>query len=149
VLKFSPDLPNHSLDASPVKHGKDVTQLNTKASDMNRNFIKPLTLAVFAVTLLLASAAPPFGWSARAQQTSDVRKVKTKVVPEYPDLARKLKIKGIARVQLTITAQGAVSEVKELGGNPVLLQSLVQAVKQWKYEPAKSESVVEVKYEFI
>ncbi len=64
---------------------------------MNRNFIKPLTLAVFAVTLLLASAAPPFGWSARAQQTSDVRKVKTKVVPEYPDLARKLKIKGIAR----------------------------------------------------
>src|SRR5258708_11088304 len=116
---------------------------------MNRNFIKPLTLAVFDVTVLLASAAPPFGWSARAQQTSDVRKVKTKVVPEYPDLARKLKIKGIARVQLTITAQGAVSEVKELGGNPVLLQSLVQAVKQWKYEPAKSESVVELKYEVI
>src|SRR5258708_10618938 len=81
---FRRNLPNHSLDASPVKHGKDVTQLNTKASDMNRNFIKPLTLAGFAVTPFLASAAPPFRGSARAQQTSDVPNVKTNAVTEDP-----------------------------------------------------------------
>src|SRR5258708_36877871 len=70
---FRRNLPNHSLDASPVKHGKDVTQLNTKASDMNRNFIKPLTLAVFPVNLFLANAPPPFGSSAPSRQTPHVR----------------------------------------------------------------------------
>src|SRR5258708_29679115 len=74
---FRRNLPNHSLDSSPVKHGKDVTQLNTKASDMNRNFIKPLTLAVSAVTPLLANSPPPFCCSAPAQQTFYLPKSKT------------------------------------------------------------------------
>jgi hypothetical protein len=38
-----------------------------------------------------------------------------------------------------------VSEVRELGGNPLLLGALVSAVKQWKYEPASRESVMEIK----
>ena len=111
----------------------------------NRRFIK---FAVFGIVLLAASAGPSVGWSAHAQ-TSDVRKIKSKTDPEYPELARKLKIKGIARVLVTITPQGSVTEVKELGGNPILLDSLTRAVKQWKYEPASRQSVMEVKYEFI
>lgn len=81
-------------------------------------------------------------------QAQETRKVKTKVDPEYPELARRLNLKGVVRVQVTIAAAGTVKEVKELGGNPVLLDALIRAVKKWKYEPADKESILEVKFDF-
>lgn len=78
----------------------------------------------------------------------DARKVKSSAPPEYPELARKMNIRGIARVEATITPEGTVKSVKELGGNPVLVDALVRAVKKWKYEPADRTSVIEVKFDF-
>ena len=68
--------------------------------------------------------------------------------PEYPELARKMNIQGVARVLLTVASDGRVVGVKELGGNPVLVASLVQAVHKWKYESADRESEIEVRFEF-
>jgi len=59
-----------------------------------------------------------------------------------------MNIQGVARVLITVAADGKVSDVKELGGNPVLVSSLVQAVKKWRYEPADKESNIEVRFEF-
>lgn len=77
------------------------------------------------------------------------RKIKTRVAPEYPELAVKARMSGVARVEMTVTPEGAVRDVRELGGNPVLLGALVRAVKQWKYEPAPKESVMEVTASFV
>jgi TonB family protein len=81
-----------------------------------------------------------------AQETS--RKLKSGPPPEYPELARKLNITGSARVRITVTAEGRVKDVKEVGGNPVLLRSLVDAVKKWRYEPSTTESIIEVTFNF-
>src|ERR1700746_2300096 len=70
----------------------------------------------------------------------EARKARSNPPPEYPELARKLSIRGIARVQVTVAPDGTVKEVKELGGNPVLVAALTQAVKKWKYEPADKTS---------
>ena len=71
---------------------------------------------------------------------ASVRKVKLSTPPEYPELAKKMKIQGVARVLLTVAADGKVMGVKELGGHPVLLSALMDAVKKWKYEAADRES---------
>jgi TonB family protein len=76
------------------------------------------------------------------------RKVRLSVPPEYPEIARRLNIKGIARVEAIVAADGKVVSVKELGGNPVLVDALVRAVKKWKYEATAKESLEEVKFEF-
>lgn len=68
--------------------------------------------------------------------------------PEYPELARKMNIQGVARVLLTVAPDGRVVGVKELGGNPVLVSALSQAVRKWKYEAADHESEIEVRFEF-
>jgi TonB family protein len=81
-------------------------------------------------------------------QAEDVRKIKSKTNPEYPQLAKRLNIRGVARVRVTIAPDGAVREVKEIGGNPVLVDALARAVRTWKYEPADKTSVVEVKFDF-
>jgi protein TonB len=104
-------------------------------------------LAGLLLAALLLGSGPT-----RAQEdhklAQDERKLKTSVPPEYPELARRMNLKGIARVQLTVAPDGTVSHVKEIGGNPVLLDALVRAVKKWKYVPANSESIVQVTYEF-
>ncbi len=60
-----------------------------------------------------------------------------------------MKIEGIARVLLTVSSDGNVVNVKELGGNPVLVDALAQATHKWKYEAAERQSEIEVRYEFV
>jgi TonB family protein len=88
-----------------------------------------------------------FSSALQAQQES--RKLKSGDPPEYPELARRLHIEGTAKVLITVSADGKVEKVKELGGNPVLLDALIRAVKKWRYEPAESEAVIEVKFNFV
>jgi protein TonB len=76
------------------------------------------------------------------------RKLKNRVEPGYPELAKRNNISGSARVELLITPEGRVKDVKVLGGNPVLVQAVISAVMKWKYEPAAEESTVVVKFDF-
>lgn len=103
-----------------------------------------MTWVLTFCALLIAGSTLP---NPSLAQESD-RKLKSGPPPEYPELANRLKIKGIARVQFSITKDGKVKDVKELGGNPLLLKALVEAVKKWKYEASNTESVTEVKFEF-
>ena len=103
-------------------------------------FLGGHSLLRLALTLLLAISMLAYG--------EDTRKLKSGAPPAYPDLARKLNIRGIARVMVTVAPDGAVTEVKEKGGNPVLVDALVRAVKKWRYEPADKTSTIEVQYTF-
>lgn len=81
-----------------------------------------------------------------AQATA--RKVKNRVDPVYPELAKRNNISGSARVELLVTPDGRVKDVKVLGGNPVLVQAVMTAVVKWKYEPAAEESSIIIKFDF-
>jgi len=76
------------------------------------------------------------------------RKIKTRVEPEYPELARRNNISGSVRLELLVTTDGKVKSIKVLGGNPVLVQAAVAAATKWKYEPASEESTVVAKVDF-
>ncbi|SRR5579862_3074037 len=80
-------------------------------------------------------------------QDSD-RKVISRVEPEYPDQLKKLYIGGVVRVEVQVAPNGTVRNVKLLGGNPILGQSTMKAVKTWKYAPAAAEETMTVKWEF-
>jgi TonB family protein len=79
---------------------------------------------------------------------STTRKIKNRVEPQYPELARKNNISGSARVELLVAPDGKVKDVKVLGGNPVLVQAAVAAVQKWRYEPATEETTIVVKIDF-
>ena len=105
-----------------------------------RRWINSIVYAsVLAISLLFVHSP------ADAQST---RKLKNRVEPVYPDLARRNNISGSARVELLILPDGRVKDVKALGGNPVLIQAVVAAVMKWKYEPAAEESTIIIKFDF-
>ena len=110
--------------------------------------LKPMFFILIATLLWNTLASSP-AFSQTSQVQNNARKLKVSVPPEYPELARKMNIQGVARVLLTVTPDGRVVGVKELGGNPVLVASLVQAVRKWKYESADRESEIEVRFEFL
>jgi TonB family protein len=99
--------------------------------------LPPATLII--VTLL---AVP-----AHAQTARD-RKVITRVQPEYPETLRRLSIGGIVRVEALIAPNGTVESTELVGGNPVLGQTAMQAVKHWKYAQANAREKLVVTFEF-
>lgn len=108
--------------------------------------IRILALALCTVVLLpLANAVQNPG---QVETNEGGRKIKKRVSPDYPQLAQRLHVQGAARVGFTVTPEGMVKDVHELGGHPLLVEALVLAVKQWKYEPAPKETQVEVKAVF-
>jgi protein TonB len=58
-----------------------------------------------------------------------------KVSPVYPVEALKAGLTGRVEVEALISVQGLIREVQVLSGDPLLVDSVVQAVKQWRYQP--------------
>ncbi len=99
-----------------------------------------------AAGLLLATglAAPAIA----VGQEEATRKLKSQVSPVYPELARKMNITGVVKVQVTIAPNGTVKAVKLVGGHPLLASAALDTVKKWRYEAAKDETTTVVEFHF-
>jgi len=102
-----------------------------------------------AVALILFSGLLSVSHYAGAQDATEVnRKIVAKVQPQYPALARPLKIQGNVRAEVLVAPDGKVKSVDVRGGHPLLVQSAEQALRQWKWEPASRETHEEIELKF-
>ncbi len=97
-------------------------------------------LPALALALLAALAIPA--------SAADSRGVKMRVAPVYPEMAKRLKISGEVRVEVTVDPAGKVTEVKKLSGNGMLSVAADEAVRKWKFEPGPDTSTVDVTLNF-
>ena len=58
-----------------------------------------------------------------------------KLSPVYPPLARQTRIQGTVRLHVILSKDGSVQQLEVLSGHPLLVQSAMDAVRQWKYQP--------------
>jgi len=58
-----------------------------------------------------------------------------KLQPIYPPLARSARIQGSVVLAAVIGKDGTMENLKLISGHPMLVQSAVQAVSQWRYRP--------------
>jgi periplasmic protein TonB len=58
------------------------------------------------------------------------------VLPGYPAVARSARVAGVVILEAVIDAQGRVASVRVLRSIPLLDQSAVDAVQQWRFTPA-------------
>ena len=89
--------------------------------------------------------------SAGAQSVASLdngRKVKTKVAPVYPELARRMSVSGKVKLEIVITPDGRVKSTRVVGGHPILVQACQDAVKDWKFVPGPDETTQIVEFDF-
>jgi protein TonB len=108
-----------------------------------------IAAAVLAVVAIVAAFNLSNAGAQTPQSDEINRRAKTKVQPFYPELARKMNISGIVKIEVTVAPNGSVKEARVVGGHPVLANSALDAAKKWRFEPASAEStgVIEFKFE--
>jgi TonB family protein len=107
------------------------------------------TMGRWLVAGVLALAVTAVGTVASGQQSDElIRKVKTKVQPVYPDVARRMSIAGVVKIQVVVAPNGSVKSTKLVGGHPLLANAALDAVKKWRFEPASEETTGVVEFKF-
>ena len=104
-----------------------------------KRFISAVAAGLFAVSV------------AAAQQTvveESKRKIKTRGNPQYSELAKRMGLTGKVRIEIVITPDGHVKSSRAIGGHPVLVQSCLDSVKDWKFEPASEETTQMLEFDF-
>jgi TonB family protein len=126
---------------------------------LNRGFLgtvgeKSMKQKVWAATLglaLLLTGAAVLPRNASAQEaaaSTAKRKVRSRVVPEYPVLAKQMNVTGKVKIETTISADGRVLSTKVVGGSPLLVNAALDALKKWRFEPAPKDTTEVIEFEF-
>jgi TonB family protein len=117
---------------------------------------RKLTAALAASAMGLLAAAVTAAWAvplqaaaAAGQERPAERKIVEKVNPLYPPEAKTKKIEGTVLLDVLITAAGDVADVKATKGPAELRDPAADAVRQWKYEPAGTDTRATITLRFV
>ena len=89
--------------------------------------------------------------SIRAQEgdaPGSKRKVRVMGKPQYPDLARKLNLAGVVKIEVAIGTDGKVKRTHIVGGHPVLAAEAERAAMQSEFEPGPKETTEVIEFKF-
>ena len=113
--------------------------------DVSMRFGKWKKFAATAGALAIVSGVA-FAQSGSTDESK--RKVKSRVSPVYPELARRMNVAGKVKIEVVISPDGHVKTTRVVGGHPLLVQACQDAVKEWKFAPASEETTQIVEFEF-
>ncbi|HZQ17743.1 MAG TPA: energy transducer TonB [Terriglobales bacterium] len=113
----------------------------------NRNTQRKQTL-IFSLLAFFFVLPAAIVFAQSGGSHSAERKLITRVAPEYPEALRKNFIGGAVRLEVTVSPNGNVDNAQILGGNPILGQAAMKAIKQWKYAPASTWDKLVVRVDF-
>ncbi len=94
--------------------------------------------AVWAISAILAGALLAQDTVIRVSDAEAKKAAQQMVSPEYPVMAKQMRISGRAVVEAHIDTDGKVDKVEPVSGNPLLTSAAVSAVKKWKFSPFQS-----------
>ena len=92
---------------------------------------KAVFVGLFAAGLTIAAEDQVIRIGGNVQQANLV----SQITPVYPAQAKQDRVQGTVQLQVIIDKEGHVEEVSVLAGPEPLIQSAVDAVKQWTYKP--------------
>jgi len=111
---------------------------------MRRSVTSITAMLLAGISLALAQTNPP-----PVVEHSFERKVTFRTAPVYPELAKKVHLQGVVKVEAVVRPNGTVKSTRVVGGNPVLVDAATGAVSKWKFEPAANETTQLVEVTFV
>ena len=83
------------------------------------------------------NAAPPAPPPPRIGGQVEPAQLVKQVVPVYPPMARSARVQGVVTVDAIIQPSGKLTDMKVVDGHPLLIDAALEALRQWRYKPAK------------
>ena len=107
-----------------------------------------MRMRFFLVLSALFSLSLAAGFVVAQDSATPERKIVKQTIPRYPEIARRMNLAGTVKVIAVVTPDGKVRAVEPVGGSPVLIQAAKDAITEWKFAAAGSESrqVVELHF---
>lgn len=105
-----------------------------------------LSFAILPFALLLTISLAPASFAQKSPKSA--RKVVTYIKPAYPPMLKSMHIEGQVRLTAVVLPNGSVVAIEVRGGNPILVENSVKAVKTWKYAPGPAQTEEEVVLDF-
>jgi TonB family protein len=109
--------------------------LQTRLKTMQRVAIEEPVLAPPAAPAIATNPEPPPPLRIGGQV--EPAKLIKQVVPVYPPMARSARVEGVVTVDAIIQPSGKLTELKVVDGHPLLIEAALEALRQWRYTPAK------------
>ena len=108
------------------------------------------SIAVLVLAMFLGRSFAVIATASAQENSAEAsrRKIRTRVVPEYPSLAKQMNVSGKVKIEASVAADGHVLTTKVIGGSPLLINSALEAVKKWRFEPAPRDTTEIVEFEF-
>ncbi|MGA2197074.1 MAG: TonB family protein [Bryobacteraceae bacterium] len=130
------------LSRLPVHEGDIFSNESVqKVSQAAKDFDEHLSVRFSAgsngvsIQILAPGAEPPAPQRIKVGGNVQAVMVLTKVTPVYPQLAKSARVEGVVHLAVIIAKDGTVQEIRSLDGPALLIQSAMDAVKQWVYRP--------------
>lgn len=90
---------------------------------------------LFASALLLSMATLAFGQSEKhLSNEQSMAAAVSKAQPEFPPMAKQLKLEGEVVLMAHVSEEGRVEKVEPVSGNPILIRSAQDALMRWKFQ---------------
>jgi TonB family protein len=100
--------------------------------------LKKVLITVFSLLLLSSLVVAGTG-----------RKVLKTAQPSYPALARQMHLSGTVRIEAKVNTSGHITDLKVVGGHPVLSAPAADAARKFVYEPAPTDTVESISFNFV
>ena len=112
------------------RHTSVPAKSNAIHLDVDSGTTSSASGAAASATSVQVSAGDHVQLSPQAAQS-----VTVSVPPDYPLLARQMKVQGAVRLQALISRDGTIQELQILSGPSILATAAREAVKQWHFKP--------------
>jgi len=97
------------------------------------------------VGITMKDPAPPYAEATKSERKRVVKVTEgveqaqliLRVEPRYPPLAVQVKKEGTVILQAIISRDGSITSLDVMSGPPLLVQSALEAVRQWRYRPTR------------
>jgi TonB family protein len=110
--------------------------------------VSSLAFMLCVTGCLFLATQPGLGQSGPAETTQSTRKITNRVVPQYPAIARSMNLVGAVKLEALVLPNGVVKSVQVVGGNPLLVQSAQNAIREWKWEKTEHDTTELIEFRF-
>src|SRR5438270_8404306 len=100
------------------------------------NQLTPRSNAMLPASIMASTTVAPELSPIQSQGVTEGKLVK-KVLPRYPEMARRAGVAGDVVINATIAMDGTLRNIRVMSGSPLLREEAVNAARQWRYSPYK------------